>query len=47
MRDTFLAHANRSPLQQTLFQIFLPQEAGSFGNIIKETAKTMPKIEKT
>ena len=38
----FLAHTNRSTLQQTLFQIFLPQEAGAFGNNIKETTKTMP-----
>ena len=34
-------------MQQKLFQIFLPQEAESFGNNIqKETTKATPKIEK-
>ena len=34
-------------MQQKLFQFFLPQETGAFGNKIeKELQETMPKIEK-
>ena len=33
-------------MQQKLFQFFLPQEAGTFGNNRKETAEAIAKIKK-
>ena len=40
-------HANRSIIQQKLFEFFLPQEAGAFeNNIKKKPQKATPKIEK-
>ena len=47
LRHTFWAHINRSTIQQKLFQNFLPQESGVFGNNIdKEPEKPSAKLKK-
>ena len=45
--STKKAHTNRSTTLQKLFQKFLPQKAGVFGNNTeKEPQKPRPKLEK-
>ena len=47
LRRAFSAHRSRRTMQQNYFKIFLSQETGASGNIIKkESQKSRPKLKK-